>query len=183
IFVYDTVAQTFSQITNSSGIVGSTNAQISGNGANIAYINDAGQTSGLNRRLMMSARNGQSPSRVLTPEMEGLTLTFGRAISDDGLRIVWSAQTAANTNQVFMFDGRTGDTIRQITTLGSRVSDVPLHPTISGHGTRISFASRRTVNGTGSNSDGSVELYTFDIPSGTIGRVTNLNNSGATADV
>src|SRR6185503_6818171 len=45
------------------------------------------------------------------------------------------------------------------------------------------FATRRTVNGTGSNSDGSVELYTFDIPSGTVGRVTNLNNSAATAEV
>lgn len=183
IFVYDTIAQSFTQLTNSAGVVGATDAKISGNGASVAYIYDGGTSPGSSRRLVLSARNGLSPARVLSSEVEGLSLTYGRAISDDGLRVVWSAPTAVSSNQVFMFDGRSGDTVRQITTLGTRVSDVPLHPTISGDGTRIAFATRRAVSGTGSNSDGSVELYTFDIPSNTLGRVTNLNNSGATAEV
>ena len=112
-----------------------------------------------------------------------LALTYGRAISDDGLRVVWSAQTATNTTQVFLFDGRNDNTTRQITALGSRATDVPLHPRISGDGSRIAFATRRSVPGMGSNSDTGVELYTFDIPSGTLARVTNLTDSGATAEV
>ncbi|MFN2498550.1 MAG: lamin tail domain-containing protein, partial [Pyrinomonadaceae bacterium] len=99
------------------------------------------------------------------------------------LRIVWSAQTASNTTQVFLFDGRAGNTTRQITMLGSRVTEVPLQPTISGDGSRIAFAARRTVSGAGTNSDGSVELYTYDIPSSSFGRVTNATSSSATADV
>jgi uncharacterized protein (TIGR03437 family) len=183
IYVYDTIAQGFAQLTNSSGVVGATVAKLSGNGANVAYIYDGNVAAGSSRRLLLTPRNGFSPPRVLSPEVEGLALSIGRAISDDGQRVVWSAPTAPNSSQVFLFDGRNGNTVRQITNLGTRVSDVPLNPTISGDGSRIAFATRRTVNGTGSNSDGSVELYTFDIPSATLGRVTNLNNSGATAEV
>ncbi|HEV2829465.1 MAG TPA: lamin tail domain-containing protein [Pyrinomonadaceae bacterium] len=182
IYVYDAVAQSVSQLTNSAGAVGSSEPKISGNGSSVAYIYDSGTTPGA-RRLLLQNRNGLSPARVVSPEMDGLAFTYGRAISDDGLRIVWSARTAANSSQVFLFDGRNDDTTRQISTLGTRVTDVPLHPTISGDGSRIAFATRRTVSGAGSNSDGSVELYTFDIPSGTLGRVTNVNNPGATADV
>jgi len=180
IYIYDTIDQSFVQLTNTSAAVGATDAKISGNVASVAYINtDAGSS----RQLLLSSRNGSLPPRVLATGVEGLALTPGRAISDDGQRVVWSALTASNSSQVFLFDGRNGNAVRQITSLGTRVTDVPLHPTISGDGTRIAFATRRTVNGTGSNSDGSVELYTFDIPSGTLARVTNLNNSGATAEV
>lgn len=183
IFVYDSVALTFTQLTNSSGIVGASDAKISGNGANVAYIRDNGATASGNRDLVLQNRVGNPSLRILASGAPLLAMTYGRAISDDGARVVWSAQTATNTTQVFLFDGRNENTTRQITALGSRVTEVPLHPTISGDGTRIAFAARRSVGGTGSNSDGSVELYTFDIPSGTFGRVTNLNDSGATADV
>ncbi|HUS12361.1 MAG TPA: lamin tail domain-containing protein [Pyrinomonadaceae bacterium] len=183
IYVYDAVAQGLAQLTNSAGVVGSTEPKISGNGNSVAYIYDGGASPSSRRRLLLTSRNGLTPVRGISPEVEGLAFTYGRAISDDGLRIVWSAHSAINSSQVFLFDGRNGDTTRQITTLGTRVTDVPLHPTISGDGGRIAFATRRPVSATGSNSDGSVELYTFDIPSGTLGRVTNVNNSGATADV
>jgi uncharacterized protein (TIGR03437 family) len=183
VFVYDSIALSFTQLTNSSGMVGATDARISGNGANVAYIRDAGTMPSANRDLLLQNRIGTPSIRLLTSSALSLAMTYGRAISDDGARVVWSAQTAANSTQVFLFDGRNANTTRQVTTLGTRVSDVPLHPTISGDGRRIAFATRRAVSGTGSNSDGSVELYTFDIPSGTPGRVTNVNNSGATADV
>ena len=183
IFVYDSVALSFTQLTNSSGIVGSSDAKISGNGASVAYIRDTGATASANRDLLLQNRVGAPSIRVLATNAPLLALTYGRAISDDGARIVWSAQTATNTSQVFLFDGRNGNTTRQITSLGSRATDVPLHPTISGDGSRIAFATRRSVPGMGSNSDTSVELYTYDIPSGTFGRVTNVNSSGATAEV
>jgi hypothetical protein len=183
IYVYDVVAQSFAQLTNSTGVVGSSDAKISGDGNNVAYINDNAATVSTSRRLLLQSRNGLTPVRVIAAETDLLALTYGRAISDDGARVVWSARTAANTTQVFLFDGRNGNTTRQITALGSRATDVPLHPTISGDGTRIAFATRRAVPGQGANSDSSVELYTYDIPSGTFGRVTNVNSSGATADV
>jgi len=183
IFVYDSVAPSFTQLTNSSGIVGASDAKISGNAANVAYIRDNGSTFSTNRDLVLQNRVGTPSLRIVAAATPSLAMTYGRAISDDGQRVVWSAQTATNTTQVFLFDGRNGNAMRQITALGSRVTDVPLHPGISGDGTKISFATRRAVPGQGSNSDTGVELYTFDVPSGTFGRVTNVTASGATADV
>lgn len=183
IFVYDSVTPSFTQLTNSTGIVGASDAKLSGNSANVAYIRDTGTAAGANRDLLLQNRVGTPSIRTLAANAPLLATTYGRAISDDGARVVWSAQTAPNTSQLFLFDARNDNTTRQITTLPSRAIDVPLHPSISGDGTRISFATRRTVTGQGSNSDASVELYTFDIPSGTLGRVTNVNASGATAEV
>src|SRR5256714_5828289 len=108
-------------------------------------------------------------------------MTYGRAISDDGTRIVFSSETATNSSQVFMFDGRLAPaSVRQITSLATRVTEVPLHPSISGDGSRIAFATRRNVNG--GNSDGSGEIYGFDLPASQMSRITN-SPSGATADV
>src|SRR6476660_182409 len=172
IFVYDSLALTFTQLTNSSGSVGSSDAKLSGNGASVVYIRDNGVSPSPNRDLVIQKRVGTLIAETIVSGASLLAMTYGRAISDDGARIVWSAQTATNTTQVFLFDGRNDNTTRQITTLGSRSIDVPLHPGISGDGNRISFATRRSVAGQGSNSDTSVELYTFDIPSGALGRVT-----------
>lgn len=178
IFVFDNSTSTFTQLTSSSGTVGFTDAKISGNAMNVAYIRDPGSSSSPNRDLLLQNRIGTPTVRVLVSNAPNLQLTHGRAISDDGLRVVWSAETAINSTQVFLFDGRNNQT-RQITTLGSRATDVPLHPTISGDGSRIAFATRRTFLG---NSDGSVDLYSFDIPSTTFGRVTS-GPSNATAEV
>lgn len=183
IFIYDSVALSFTQLTNSTGIVGFSDAKISGNGNSVAYIRDPNATSNGVRDVLLQNRVGPPSVRVLASNVQALAMTYGRAISDDGSRVVWSAQTATNTTQVFLFDGRGSNTTRQITTLSSRVTEVPLHPTISGDGSRIAFATRRSVSGAGSNSDGSVELYTYDIPSSTFGRVTNATSSSATADV
>ena len=150
-------------------------AKISCNGSSVAYIRDGGTTRAPNRYLQLQTGVGPSASACwLQPLLNRWPTTYGRAISDDGQRVVWSAETASNTTQVFLFDGR-NNTTRQITALGSRATDVPLQPTLSGNGSRIAFATRRSVAGTGSNSDSSVELYTFDVPSGTLGRVTNVN--------
>jgi uncharacterized protein (TIGR03437 family) len=183
IFVFDSATLSFTQLTNSTGIVGASDAKLSGNGANVAYIRDTGATASVNRDLLLQNRAGMPSVRTLAANAPLLALGYGRAISDDGTRVVWSAQTATNTTQVFLYDGRNDNTTRQITTLGSRAVDVPLHPSISGDGTKVSFATRRSVSGQGNNSDASVELYTFDIPSGTFGRVTNVNASDATAEV
>ncbi len=182
IFICDALAASFTQLTNSSGIVGSSDAKISGNGAMVAYIRDTGVTLSAKRDLIEQPRFGLGPTLLLAANVQSLAMTYGRAISDDGTRVVYSAETATNTTQVFLFDGRGGATARQITALGARVTEVPLHPTISGDGTHIGFATRRSVPGAPTNSDGGVELYVLDIPTSQISKITNAPSS-ATADV
>ncbi len=172
IFIYDSAGANFTQLTNSSGMVGFSDAKISGNGASVAYIRDTGGAPSASRDLLRQARPGPGTAMVLVANVPSLAMTYGRAISDDGTRIVYSGETTANSSQVFLFDGRSGDVTRQITALGVRVTEVPLHPTISGDGSCIAFATRRPFTGF-SNSDNSIELYTFDIPSSEFARVTN----------
>lgn len=181
IFIYDATAGSFTQLTSSSGIVGASDAKISGAGSSVAYIRDAGATPGSRRDLLEQPRVGPGPVTLLASNVQGLTMTYGRAISDDGTRVVYAAETAPNSTQVFLFDGRGGAAIRQITSLGVRATDVPLHPTISGDGLRIAFTTRRSISGT-TNSDRSVELYVFDIPSSELSKITDAP-SGATAEV
>ena len=54
-----------------------------------------------------------------------------------------------------------------------------LQPTISGDGRRVAFATRRRVTNA---SDGGVELYVLDLPTGQIQQITNAPSS-ATAEV
>jgi uncharacterized protein (TIGR03437 family) len=107
-----------------------------------------------------------------------LSVTTARAVSNDGMRFVYSASVAPNQTQVFMFDAR-DNAVRQLTQLGTRVTDVKLQPTISGDGKRVAFATRRRVT---TASDGGVELYVVDLPTGQVQQVTNAPSS-ATAEV
>ncbi|MGZ5482942.1 MAG: lamin tail domain-containing protein [Pyrinomonadaceae bacterium] len=177
VFVFDSVAAAFTQLTNSTGIVGFSDAKISGDGSAIACIRDPGATASTNRDLLRINRTNAAQT-VLSLNVARLAMTYGRAISDDGARVAYSAETAANSTQVFYYDGRSGNVNRQVTTLGTRVTEVPLHPTISGDGRRIAFATRRALTGF-SNSDASVELYTYDIPTGTFARITNVSDNDA----
>src|SRR5207253_7085675 len=94
-----------------------------------------------------------------------------------GSRVVYQADSASDTSQVFLFDGR-NDRTRQITALGANSAlganpqDVPLDPTISGDGLRIAFSTRRIVDGL-SNGDHSIEVYLYDIPTSQVSRITN----------
>ena len=182
IFVYDALASSVTQLTDTTGVVGSSDAKISGDGAVVAFIRDNGSTPSAKRDLMEQARVGPSTAALLAGNVQSLAMTYGRAISDDGTRVVYAAETATNTTQVFLFDGRGAATTRQVTQLASRLTEVPLHPTISGDGTRIAFAARRSVPGAPANSDGGVELYVLDLPSSQLSRITNAP-AAATADV
>ena len=181
VFIYDSQASTTTQITNSTNTVGSSEAKISGDGTRVAFIQDdhALGSEASNQRDLCIYERMSNTTRLIADDVENPSLTYGRAISDDGQRIVYAAQTAARTTQVFLYDGR-NDLTRQITSLGSRAADVPLHPTISGDGSRLAFATRRNVNG--GNSDASVELYLYDLPTDKFSRLTNAP-AGATAEV
>ncbi|HZI17144.1 MAG TPA: lamin tail domain-containing protein [Pyrinomonadaceae bacterium] len=180
IFVYDVRTHALNQLTDTAGVRGAADAKLSGDGSRLAFAHDprpagavdaGGGADGPPRYdLLVYDRETGSPAARIEG-VEGLALAPGRAVSDDGLRVVYSARTAPNATQVFLLDGRNGWRVRQLTNLGSRVTDVPLHPTISGDGRRVAFATRRRV--TTPNSDGGVEVYAYDIPAAELSRVTN----------
>ena len=175
IFVYDTMFETLSQITNTSDVAGASAAKISGNGNTIAYTRETAT----NRELVLQGRADPGSSRVIAANNQTLTLAYGRAISDDGLRVVYSVETESNASQLFLWDGRNNIT-RQLTSVEARDEDVPFQASISGDGRRVSFATRRDL--IGRNPDHSVELYLFDIPSGQIQSITSAPAS-ATAEI
>ena len=163
--LYDASNKTFRELTNDTAL----NPKISGDGSRVYY------TDGTDL-LLIDTETGAR--RVVAADVAGLSLTEGRAVSNDGRRVVYSVATGTNQTQVFLFDAR-DDSIRQVTQLASRSVDVPLQPTVSGDGRRIAFATRRRVTNA---SDGSVELYVFDLPSGQVQQITNAPAS-ATAEV
>src|ERR1700752_620369 len=154
LLLFDVASGAFSELTD--GV----NPKISGDGSRLYYQRGSDLTS-----LDLKTRT----SRVVAANVAKLSIATGRAVSNDGLRLVYSAETAANQTQVFLFDAR-DTTTRPLTQLGARSVDVPLHPTISGDGKRVAFATRRRVTNA---SDGSVELYVCDIPSGQTVQITN----------
>jgi len=180
IFIYDSFARAFTQISDTQGIAGASDAKISGDATRVAFISDRTDGASANARVLMLYERATNSTRLIESDADNLALTYGRAISDDGERVVYAARTAINTTQVFLFDGR-NNIRRQITALGSRAADVPLHPSISGDGSRITFATRRNVSGLGAT-DGGAELYLYDLPTNRFSRITNAPAS-ATAEV
>jgi uncharacterized protein (TIGR03437 family) len=170
IVIYDTLERKFTRLTDDGA-----NPKISGDGTRVYY-----------KRQKLTADNADLiridtrtlTSRVLAADVVDLSLVEGRAVSNDGMRVVYSASNGTNQTQVYMFDGR-DDSIRQLTNLGSRAVDVKLQPTISGDGRRVAFATRRRVL---NSSDGGVELYVLDIPGGKVEQITNAPSS-ATAEI
>ncbi len=175
IFTYNTATQSFAQLTHTIGAAGASDAKISGDATRLAFLSDGPADAPAQRELVFCDLQTNA-SRVVASGVDKLALAYGRAISDDGTRLVYAAETASNASQVFLFDSRRNLT-RQITALGPRASDVALHPTISGDGTRIAFATRRSV--TGGNPDGSIELYLYDIPTNRFTRLTNAPAAAA----
>jgi uncharacterized protein (TIGR03437 family) len=180
IFIFDTVSSAMAQLTNSSGIFGATDAKISGDGSHVAYLRDSSEGGSRTRDLLLEPRAGGAAS-VLASNVNNLSLTMGRAISDDGRRVVYQCDSAPDTSQVYLFDGRNNMT-RRISALPSNSilpnatpQDVPLDPTISGDGHRIAFATRRPLATTGAlaNNDRSAEVYLYDIPSAQFSRITS----------
>jgi uncharacterized protein (TIGR03437 family) len=177
IFIHDVATQQIIQVTAPEASYYSTDARLSGDGSCVAFAHrktDGGSHSDL---LLFDRRSNST--RNIVSDVEGLKFTYGRAISDDGTRIVYSALDSEGNSQVYFWDGR-NHLVRRITALGARASDVPLHPTISGDGKRIAFATRRGV--VGGNPDRSVELYVYDIPSNQFTKVTDATSS-ATSEV
>jgi uncharacterized protein (TIGR03437 family) len=173
IFLYDVAAHKFTQLTNTVATIGASDAKLGGEGSRVAFIRDnapANAPPSTARDLVIFNRVTKS-FQTLAASVNALTLSPGRCVSDDGARVVYASETATNTSQVFLYDGRNGGILRQLTRLSSRVTDVPLAATISGDGARVAFATRRSV--VGGNSDASTELYLYDLPTNGFTRLTD----------
>src|SRR5687768_13454298 len=175
IFLYDSVSRTFTQLTNASNEQPAGSPKISGDGSRVYYKRTALGNSDSGDLMLVDAQT--ATTQVLATDIAGLSLSEGRAVSNDGMRLVYSAVTAPNQTQVFVYEGRE-NSIRQLTQLGSRSVDVNLQPTISGDGKRIAFATRRRVTNA---SNRGVELYVVDLPTGQVRQITNAPSS-ATAE-
>ena len=170
VYLYDRLDQRYTQLTNNTSAHSAGSPKISANGSRVYYKTETAD--------LVLIETQTATTHVLAAGVPELSITEGRAISNDGMRLVYSALTAPNQTQVFLFDGR-DNSIRQLTQLGSRAVDVKLQPTISGDGRRVAFATRRRVTNA---SDGGVELYILDLPTGQIQQITNASSS-ATAEV
>ncbi|HEX7772477.1 MAG TPA: lamin tail domain-containing protein, partial [Pyrinomonadaceae bacterium] len=170
IYLFDTLAQRYTQLTHTTLDHSASSPKISADGSRVYYKTETSD--------LVLIETQTATTRVLATGLPELSITEGRAISNDGMRLVYSALTAPNQTQVFLFDGR-DNSIRQLTQLGSRAVDVNLQPTISGDGRRVAFATRRRVTNA---SDGGVELYVLDLPTGQTQQITNAPSS-ATAEV
>jgi uncharacterized protein (TIGR03437 family) len=167
IFLYDLATASFTQLTNTNLLPGSLSPKISGDGSRVFFVRRDIEMSETADLMFLDRSTGAV--RTLLSGAKNLSLCTGRALSNDGSRIVYSADIAANQNQVFLFD-MLENSPRQLTVLPQTTTDVALHPTISGDGKRVAFTTRRKVMG---SSDGSVEVYVLDIPTGQIEQVTN----------
>jgi uncharacterized protein (TIGR03437 family) len=166
IFLYDTVQKRFTQLTSETSAA---SPKISADGSRVYYKRAA------DLRLIETST---ATAHMIASDVANLSLTEGRAVSNDGMRLVYSALTAPNQTQVFLYEAR-DNSIRQLTKLGSRVTDVSLQPTVSGDGKRVAFATRRRVTNA---SDGGVELYVLDLPTGEVEQITTAPGT-ATAEV
>jgi len=174
IVILDTVSQQISPITNNANHSQATNPKLSADGSRIYFLN----TTNLGEMSLMLWSSIDHTVQIVSENITGLSLAPTRVLSSDGNRLVYSAITGVNQSQVFLYDYRTREN-HQLTHLGTRSSDVPLNPSISGDGKRVTFATRRR---TAEPSDGSVELYVLDIPTGHIEQLTNAPST-ATGDV
>ena len=176
IVLYDTIKQTLTQLTNDTPERSARSPKICGAGSRVFYKRTAADTPEVGDLVLIET--GTVASRVVASNIDDLSLTEGRALSNDGTRLVYSARAGLNQSQVFLYESR-DQAVRQLTQLGSRSVDVKLQPTISGDGSRIAFATRRrAVNA----SDGGVELYLLDLPTGEVQQITNAPST-ATAEV
>jgi uncharacterized repeat protein (TIGR01451 family) len=173
IFLFDTTTNTLSQITNTTGSVGSFRIVSNADGTRIAFESSANLTGG----------NPDGNFEVFLYDTTAGTLTQitntngafsgSPSINADGTRLVF--QSGANltggnpdcNREIFLYNATTG-TYTQIT---STTVGGSFESPINSDGTRIALAS--TANLTGGNPDGTEEIFLYNATSGTFTQITS----------
>src|SRR4029453_8186216 len=175
IYVIDTATQQIARLTEDAAHEYA-DPHISADGSHVFFVRHRNGDS-VRGDLMVHDRLANQ-TRLLASDISALELATGRCVSNNGTRVVYSAEVAEHDQELFLYDIVTSHN-RQLSHLGPRNSDVPFAAALSGDGKRITFATRRKVL---RNADGGVELYLLDIPSAEITQITNAPAS-ATAEV
>ncbi|HSE25082.1 MAG TPA: lamin tail domain-containing protein [Pyrinomonadaceae bacterium] len=162
------------QLTNNPAGALAYSPKISNDGSMVYFIRES--VEGVRDLVVVERITGKE--FILEQNLADLTISDGPALSDDGTRLVYSTTAIQNQSQVHLYDRRAG-TSRQLTHLSARATDVKLQAAISGDGLRVTFVTRRRVVNA---SDGSVELYLIDLPTGETQQLTNAP-AGANAEI
>src|SRR4030095_3264015 len=175
IYVIDTATQQIARLTEDAAHAYAA-PHISADGSHVFFVRHRNGDS-VRGDLMVHDRLANQ-TRLLASDISARGLATCRCVSNNGTRVVYSAEVAEHDQELFLYDIVTSHN-RQLSHLGPRNSDVPFAAALSGDGKRITFATRRKVL---RNADGGVELYLLDIPSAEITQITNAPAS-ATAEV
>lgn len=161
VFLFDTVSDTFTQITDGAGLNSAT-AALSSDGSIVGLNSDTsptGDNADGNREIFLFNTGADTFTQVTDTTGDG---NSGPSISLDGTRLVFTSAadlTGDNPDgnrEVFLFDADTGVTTQITDTTGGLFSGA----VISGDGTRILFSSSSNIGG--GNPDGSEEIYFAD---------------------
>lgn len=185
IFLFDAPTGTVNQVTKTTA-GGSFPPAINADGTRLAFISAAdltGSNPDGNDEIFLFDVPSDIMTQITNTQTTSTTRIFSgnsaSSIDADGTRISFVSDidlTGGNpdgNSELFLFDTRT-NTLSQITDLQSTetVAANIFTQTISGNGNRIVFET--TADMTGQNSDGSFELFLFDIRTDTFTQITNL---------
>ena len=111
------VTQSYVQLTHETNQHMAASPKISADGSRVYYKRTAVDKPEVGD--LIAGRNTNAERSGAGDRVPDLSLTEGRALSNDGMRLVYSAEVAPNQSQVFLFDGRE-NSVRQLTQLPSR---------------------------------------------------------------
>lgn len=181
IFLFDTTANSFTQITNTTNPpldFGNQVPSVNGDGTRIAFVS--------NRDLSGGNADGSNEIFLFDTTTNGFTQITNTmlggnefpVISDDGTRIAFHSiedLTGGNADrnlEIFLYDTTTNSIVQVTNTTGG----ANLFPAINSDGTRIAFVSDRDL--TGGNADGNQEIFLFDTTTNSFTQVTNTTGLG-----
>ncbi|MEJ7618193.1 MAG: hypothetical protein WKF30_14795 [Pyrinomonadaceae bacterium] len=170
-FIYEVASKKITQVTNTIGIIGCERAEISGDGQSIAYITvNAGDENAASENRSVMLHSVSSGAVTFSHATRGVKLSHSRSLSDNGSRLAFSAPDKTGNAQIYLYD-EARRKIRQITQLTGRNADEAPSFTISGDGYRVAFATTRRV--VKEKTDGSVEIYVYDLPAAELMKITD----------
>jgi uncharacterized repeat protein (TIGR01451 family) len=174
VFLYDAVTSNLTQVTNGPSVFAeSLSPSIRADGTRVAF-NSSSDLTGSNADGNVEIFLYDTAIAAFT-QITNSTAGQSRraAISADGARVAFSSTvnlTGGNVDgnsEIFLYDTATAN-FTQITSSTSGQSE---HPSISADGGRVAFNS--TADLTGSNADGSTEIFLFDAATANLTQVTN----------
>lgn len=165
------------QLTSTEGNCSYLSPQLSGDGEWVSAVSVCPTADGMGQhhQIVRIARASGQVQVLTPPDFQSLS----PSVSVDGHRLVFISnadlappQNSAHTDQVFLFDARSG-AYTQITGIQpSAMSRVVNNPRLSGDGGTVVFESNADLV-KGENADGNLELFLYEVGRGTLVQVTH----------